>query len=619
MNKRLFIGGLLVSAAISLQAQDIIFECDFENGLPETFATYDRDGNTPSRSMTRYGFAEGIAWLTAAEEGAEPTNTAAYSGSWYKTAATSDDWLVTPAITVTDVRTILSWRARAFDSEHPDGYAVYVSTTGNTPDDFTETALLTVSGEKATWTEYFLPLEAYAGKTIHVAFVNNSTNCNLLLLDDLRVFTREHSFSLTNLTPEAVSEPGEVAVQAVVTSSGFLPVEGYKVELTYEGQTYVIDHTDRIVQPDERDTVTFDTRIVAELDATKDYTLTISSMEGADVQTVEGSVTCFRRTVLIEESTGTWCMWCPRGQYGLQLLHEKHPGEFIDIAVHMSDPMMVKDYILGIYDFFHGTAPYCVMDRKAHLTGDPYNDSEKLLAQARAEGAIGKVEWECAYWDTPMGALFLRTKTEFGKTVEAGRYRLAFVLVEDKVTGYEQSNGYSGGSTVMGGFELLPDPIPAGEYEFANVGRAIYPSVHGDSLAFPAGTPRHTAIENNYAFELPAALSYTNTMKMVALLIDGKTNEVINAAEKSLTFVTGIETTSADNNTVRFLPASRTLTVTAATPLRTVDVWSLGGQLLHRATPGCDRYTLPQVCEEGTVIVKACTDAHSGVTKWNIR
>lgn len=629
MNKSYLISGLLLLATLAVKAQETLFVCNFEEGIPGTFATYDRDGHEPSRSMKRYGFESGKAWVSYAES---ETNKVAISGSWYKEVAQSDDWLVTPAIHVTDVRAILSWRTCALDAEHPDGYEVYISDKGNRPEDFTEEAVFAVSAESAAWTEHFLSLENYAGKDIYVAFVNNSTNCNLLMLDDVTVQTRKHTFLFSNLTPEAVTTVGGVKVTGTITSSGFLPVDGYKLELTYAGNTYTIDRSDESISPDSLVTVTFDTEINVSLNTTEDYTLVISSMEGTDVQTIQGSITCFERTVLIEEGTGTWCMWCPRGQYYLKELHKKRPGEFIDIAVHVSDEMMVTDYAMSLYTPFFYTygLPSCVMDRRAdQMNGlSTLEEIEATLDKARERGAIGRfIRLEAYAWssmpvdrslsvNTPL--FTVRGSYEFGKAIEDGEYRLSFIIVEDSVTGYTQANGYSGSSGAMGGLDLLPDPIPAGEYYFANVGRAVYDSCYWgyekELLTIKAQPERHTKVLFDYWLEYPTTISDVNKVKLVALIIDVKSGEIVNAAETKMpySYKTGGIDSPASPSTIRLQAG----TVIADAPLRQVEVWSLSGQLLHKAMPNAESYALPQLVGKGEpVIIRAVTDGEAVTLK----
>lgn len=626
MIKKMIIGGIFLSAIQGLWAQDTLFVCDFEDGIPNSFSVYDRDGNVPSRSMKRYGLEQGVAWAGYTDV---TVGSVAVSGSWYQEAAQSDDWLITPGIMVKDARAILSWKACATDAEHPDGYSIYISDKGNSPEDFVGEPVLTVGTESVTWQDYYLPLEQYAGKEIYVAFVNNSVNCNLLMLDDITVFTRKHTFTFTNLTPEAVTLAGDVEVTGTLASSGFLPVEGYKLELTHGGYTYIIDHTDELLEPDETVTLTFDQTIPVMLNATEDYTLVISSMGGTDVDTIYGSITCFERTVLIEEGTGTWCMWCPRGQYGLQQLHKKRSGEFIDIAVHVSDPMMVYDYAMALYApfFYTNGLPSCVMDRNSAQTGDPYAGVEEMLNKAKKQGAIGRfVDLQASVCEQDFSRFEVSGAYEFGKPVGEGEYRLSFILVEDSVTGYEQSNGYSGSSSAMGGLDLLPDPIPAGEYYFANVGRAVFDSVvvglaNKERLTIESQPERHTQTDFNYEFNYPSNISDVNKVKLVALIVDEQTGQVVNAAETKLSYFSGSSSIkdAEASSSIRMRTTSAGIELAAVSPICNVEVWSVEGQLLSRTAPDQQTYTLPIGGHNRTVIivkVQTATGNATFKTRW---
>lgn len=601
---------LLACTAMVSQAQTIVFSCDFEEGIPSDFATYDVDGNEPSRSMKSYGLNEGVAWAAYTDE--VENNTAAYSGSWYKTPGQSNDWLVTPAIKVDDIRNILSWRAYALDATHPDGYAVYISTLGNTPEHFVDAPAYEVGGESSQWQQHAISLASWVGKDIYVAFVNNSTNCNMLAVDDINVFAYEHSFTFTNTTPEAISAPGTVNVSGEITSSGFMPVEGYVVELTYNGQTTVIDRSTDVVAADSVASFVFDVPIDVPLDDTRDYALRISTLDGSDVVESDGSITCFERLVLVEEGTGTWCMWCPRGTYGIELLHEKYPGRLVDVAVHGgSDPMMCVPYYVGTYPYFQGSFPNSVFDRCYDLVGDPYYDGDSLMNIAMNRGAIGKIQATAAY--NADNQLQVEATVEFGKVIAEGEYGLLYIILEDSVTGYEQANAFSEGMQEMGGYENLPDPIPAGEYFFPNVGRMLYPSFEGDATAFTAGTPRHTPMTVAYTIDMPEVQRY-DMVKVIAAITEIETGEIVNVCQVVPSWPQAVDKVADDDNIV-VKTTAHGIEVVAVEALQSVEVWSVGGQLLYVAQPHCNTHVVELDNNHGIVVVKASTAQDSIVAK----
>lgn len=611
MNKTLFIvGGLLLLTANVLNAQNTVFKCDFESGLPSGFTTYDLDGNEPSRGMKKYGLTTGIGWCAYSDSSSEPANTVAVSGSWYTTEAKSNDWLITSAIHIDDAHSILSWIAKSSDSAHPDGYRIYVSTTGNTPQDFTDDAIFETSGESSTWSAHELSLEAYTGSDIYIAFVNNSTNCNILMLDDINVYTHPHSFSFRNLTPESVSSEGNVEVSCEITPSGYLPIEGYKLELQYNGQTYIVDKSDVVIPSGTTDTATFDYLLPAKLDATIDYTLTISTDNGKDVLSNQYSLTCFNRTVLIEEGTGTWCMWCPRGQYGLQLLHESNPNRFIDVAVHLNDPMSVDDYAAFLYPFFIDGVPNCVMNRSYDHCGDPYYNVEELLHSAMDMGAIGKISIDADIDENDI--ITVTSTSELGKDIVDDRFGLSFIIVEDKVTGYAQSNGYSGGNTPMGGLENMDDPIT--DYTFANVARSVFPSLDGDNEAFPIGTHRHTPIITTYTTTLPETIQDKNNVKIIGLILDKHSGEIVNATETPLNNSSKIDNITSDNGII-INSMIGGFNISAHTPLLEVEVFDIAGRLLQHVKPNSCEIVISKSDHSSPSIIKVRTIDQTHVAK----
>ena len=126
MIKKLLFTALIVLGANFLNAQ--IFKEDFENGMPSTFTIIDNDGGTPATNVNWCT----DAWVVRADFEFTTDNVAA-SVSWYSPAGTSDDYMITPAITIpAGTAPSLIWNVKAQDGSFADGYEVIISTTGNT-------------------------------------------------------------------------------------------------------------------------------------------------------------------------------------------------------------------------------------------------------------------------------------------------------------------------------------------------------------------------------------------------------------------------------------------------------------------------------------------------------
>lgn len=97
--------------------------------------------------------------------------------------------VMTPFVVKSD-KAVLRWNARTLGNNSSKkskckncsgGYSVYISTTGNSPKNFTDKPILTVSAENSTWTRHSVNLSRYEGKKIWVAFVNSANGTTLYL------------------------------------------------------------------------------------------------------------------------------------------------------------------------------------------------------------------------------------------------------------------------------------------------------------------------------------------------------------------------------------------------------------------------------------------------------
>ena len=67
-----------------------------------------------------------------------------------------------------------------------------------------------------------------------------------------------------------------------------------------------------------------------------------------------------KKRALVEEYTGTWCGWCPRGFVALEMLDKELKEDFIGVAYHSGDPMaFTGDFPIGVDGF-----PRASLDRR---------------------------------------------------------------------------------------------------------------------------------------------------------------------------------------------------------------------------------------------------------------
>ncbi len=246
------------------------------------------------------------------------------------------------------------------------------------------------------------------------------------------------------------------------------------------------------------------------------------------------------RKVLVEEGTGTWCGFCPRGEVRLAVMNDEYEDYFVSIAVHSGDPMEVGGYPSGL-----GFSAYPTMSigREEVFGFGVLADIEDRFFDRITEGPDATVS-ATAMIDADNN-LTLTANADFLNTV-SGDYKFAMVLVEDEVTGtsngYAQVNYYSGGGLgPMGGYENLADPVPAASMVYDHVGRALFGDVSGENNSLPTSINAGDLPSFEFASIALSSDWEIEQLKVVTILLnpDGSVN---NVKEEKLSdiLVTGI-------------------------------------------------------------------------------
>jgi len=224
------------------------------------------------------------------------------------------------------------------------------------------------------------------------------------------------------------------------------------------------------------------------------------------------------KVVIGEEATGTWCQWCPRGAVALKTMHDKYDGFFQGIAVHNNDPMENPYYDASIASKISGY-PSALVDRGAKMDPSAMGGDFINRIQIAPKGVMDIA----AKYDAATKMMSVSVETTIESAI-SGDYRIACVIVEDDVTGttsgYNQSNAYAGGgSGVMGGYEKLPNPVPAAQMVYDHVGRAIAPTFSGLPNAFGASASAGQKFIHNFTFDIDPSWDLTQ-MHVVSMFID---------------------------------------------------------------------------------------------------
>lgn len=240
MKKILFL--VLFIGLNQLAKGQIVFQENWDGIGPgiSGWTLYDQDGLTPNAGVSFVN----AAWISTNEDF---DNKVAMSTSWYTAPGTSNDWLVSPAITLPSGSNTLYFDAKGYDPTYLDSYKVLVSTTDNAVASFAPLftkgdGITGSSGENPSWTRRSIDLSAYAGQTIYIAFQNFSTDMFLLSIDNISVVNNntcvgvtrdlyDSANTLTSATINWTAIPGVSSYDIAFGAVGFTP------SLTYTSAT----------------------------------------------------------------------------------------------------------------------------------------------------------------------------------------------------------------------------------------------------------------------------------------------------------------------------------------------------------------------------------------------
>lgn len=271
--------------------------------------------------------------------------------------------------------------------------------------------------------------------------------------------------------------------------------------------------------------------------------------DDAITMTIDPVVPAPGKIVVGEEATGTWCTWCPRGAVFMDKFEQDFGPFWAGIAVHggggqpYTDPMEVVEYDAGMGTFISGY-PNAIVDRSTGMNPATMEPEFYARLQTPPVALISTTStWEPATRDLSV------TITATFQDVANDNYKLAVVLTEDGVTGtgsgYNQVNAYAGGGNgVMGGYELLPNPVPASQMVYDHVARAIEPSFEGDPTSFPATVVSGDVHSKTYSFNIPTDWD-EQKIHIIGLMMDpsGRVDNASKSGIDDLASVTDLEET----------------------------------------------------------------------------
>lgn len=356
-------------------------------------------------------------------------------------------------------------------------------------------------------------------------------------------------------TSEVLAKPGEAATAAIdIVNHGTEPIESvdYTVEV---GGASAGSHVTlkKPVAPGFGSTGQIEIGIPAVGESgTYDYTVTLTRVNGVDNRDKSAASTGVLNVIpfvpvhraVMEEYTGFWCGWCPRGLAGLERMAATYPDEFIGLSYHNRDVLTyTSNYAVSVGGF-----PVAWFDRA--VSADPYEGfksgnqwgAEEIWLQRRDVFAIAAVSLESQWTDDTQTAIAVTGTVNFVKTGDVD-CSLVYVLLADDLhnDSWYQTNNLGAMINPIG------DPFfdryaIGGEYasgygiHFNDV--VICASeLKGIEGSVPRKVRMNEPLTHEYTFELSKAVNTYGSpiyqdkskLRVVAMLVDNTTGEIINA------------------------------------------------------------------------------------------
>lgn len=336
---------------------------------------------------------------------------------------------------------------------------------------------------------------------------------------------------------------------------GFGDASDLEVEPIYNRQAPVAIALPAVEQPGEYPLKAFVTRVNGQQNGT-----VYSGAQGI----IRAMAMLPVHRVLVEEWTGLWCGWCPRGLYALEWLAKNRPETFVGVSYHAGDALQMAD------GMFTPTAemsfPSAMFEREGIV--DPFDSengsrfSAPTTFDRHAATDVPVALQVAADWTDNGEIAATATLTAIEELDPEAQYAVEFVLVGDGIHSekFLQSNDYSNNAGQPAEMEWWKNQDKTVKDYVYNDVALMSTGGYGLDGSLPASIPLDQLFTATCNFDLAKALNIykqpllmdRDKLKVVAFIVkrDGKYGQILNAAVSPyLPKVEGIATIGIDDNT----------------------------------------------------------------------
>lgn len=620
------------------------------------YLLYEGDHNKPSSAMQDLGFdADNSPWLFVIREDENSSDYCAGSTSMYNPAGKSDDWMAIPRLSIENGDYYLSFDAQSYRTGKTDRLKVMVLEDDAVYSNFTtelynkfktngkviyDEQLNPGSSEEGLtgdWIHVEKSLSDYAGKNIYIAFVNENENQSMIFIDNLKVYYKGNFNFVPNVQSTQINQQS-TTVGTVVQVLGDNSYNTINATLTSADGTFKSTYSATPSQPitsAANYSFTFPDKLPLKVGEENKYTISIS-LDGT-VYSQNGTIgnLAFETTkhLVIEESTGQQCPNCPQGILAIENLENLYGDQIVPVAIH-SSVIGTDQFAYENYNSYFGITaqPMGVINRIDTLYAPMYVSGNEQYHFDSPEGnntfydiaqrefgsyAIADVTIDKAIYDKNSKNVQVSGNVNYAMNMNSLNHNLAFVVLEDGLTGPQKNNLYAFDQDILGEFGK------GGQYgssivviTFNDVARKVpNDNFAGESGIIPVSVTAGQPVAFNKVFSMPENVTNWDNAKIVVMLLDANTERVINATKAKFAAGTaGINDATVSEDGIAISGENGMITVNGGTQLN-VTVYDISGSIISDVNSASGSVKVSTGGKKGLFIVKAASNGVSVVKK----
>lgn len=620
------------------------------------YLLYEGDHNKPTSAMEDLGFdADNTPWNFVIREDENSSDYCAGSTSMYNPAGKSDDWMAIPRLSIENGDYYLSFDALSYRTGKTDRLKVMVLEDDAVYSNFTtelynkfktngkviyDEQLNPGSSEEGLtgdWIHVEKSLSDYAGKNIYIAFVNENENQSMIFIDNLKVYYKGNFNFVPNVQSTQINQQS-TTVGTVVQVLGDNSYNTINATLTSADGTFKSTYSATPSQPitsAANYSFTFPDKLPLKVGEENKYTISIS-LDGT-VYSQNGTISnlAFETTkhLVIEESTHQQCPNCPQGILAIENLENLYGDQIVPVAIH-SSVIGTDQFAYENYNSYFGITaqPMGVINRIDTLYAPMYVSGNEQYHFDSPEGnntfydiaqrefgsyAIADVTIDKAIYDKNSKNVQVSGNVNYAMNMNSLNHNLAFVVLEDGLTGPQKNNLYAFDQDILGEFGK------GGQYgssivviTFNDVARKVpNDNFAGESGIIPVSVTAGQPVAFNKVFSMPENVTNWDNAKIVVMLLDANTERVINATKAKFAAGTaGINDATVSEDGIAISGENGMITVNGGTQLN-VTVYDISGSIISDVNSASGSVKVSTGGKKGLFIVKAASNGVSVVKK----